>query len=229
MTMTPTISDPVTAIDSIDSVHHEILDRLYDHAVLDGLPLLGTSADAASRARGRLRSRPPDRAVDRLRRRYTALCGTTGFALGLPGYATMPVTIPVNVATVAALQLHLAAAVAALGGHDPDDSLVRECCMACVGGEVEAAGGWTGSDGIGGRVAGKLGERGVRFAGEQAARFLRRAGGSSARSLPLLGGLAGAVADGRSTRSVARRAREFFLPAGYLPERSEETRGAKAS
>lgn len=227
--MTPTTRDPPPPPASIDSVNHEILDRLYDRAVLDGLPVLGTSRDAASRARGRLRSGPPEQAVDRLRRRYTALCGTTGFALGLPGYASMPVTVPLNVAAVTALQLHLAAAVAALVGHDPGDSLVRQCCLACVGGEVEADGGWTGSDGIGGRMAGKLGERGVRFAGEQATRLLRRTGGSGARSLPLLGGLAGAVADGRSTRSVARRAREFFLPAGYLPEGDEAEQRVDAS
>jgi hypothetical protein len=148
----------------------------------------------------------------------------------------MPLTIPSNVAGVLLIQFHLCATLAALGGRDPRAAEVRDEVIRCVmddDGESDdrsraerrrASSDTTPSEdseqsdrevsGLLGRVATKLGERGVRFIGEQAtwwaykaAHHARRGG----RGLPLLGGAIGAVTDGVATQSIGRRARRAFL------------------
>ena len=198
-------------------MRRSVLRQLYDEA-LDGLPALGTPEAAAGRQRtGTL---PRREAAEALVRRYVLLSGATGFACGLPGYLTMPVTIPSNLAGVALLQLHLCAALAVLAGRDPHSGDVRRRCIACV---LDAPSPSEASDnepsgvsqrereeeteGLWRRLAGKLGERGVRFASEQVASVLSK----GTRSLPLLGGAVGGIADARSTQAVGQRARRAFL------------------
>ena len=194
-----------------------LLRQLYDEA-LTGLPTLGTPEDAAAHRREHTPSRR--RAAQALVRHHALLSGATGFACGVPGYLTMPITIPSNLAGVALLQLHLCAALAALAGRDPEDDLVRRRCIACVLGAPSEDPAETDEaeeerEGFFRRLAGKVGERGLRFAGEQALSAMSR----GSRSLPLLGGAVGGVADARSTQAVGRRARRAFLE-GRTPERA---------
>jgi hypothetical protein len=77
-----------------------LLRRLYDEA-LDGLPGLGLPEDAVRQAQAGSASRHAT--AEALLQRYTPLSGAAGFACGLPGYLSMPVTIPANLAGVAAL------------------------------------------------------------------------------------------------------------------------------
>lgn len=190
------------------TLEYDILADLYDRAVA-GLPLLGTPDRVAGEERERAASTAEG--ADRIGRRYTTLCGGVGFVLGLPGYGAMPVTVPSNIAAVAALQLHLAASIAALGGRDPRHFGVRARCIVCVTGNPEDGCAARRLDSVGGRIVEKLGERGLRYLSEQATRWVGRGARGGARNLPLLGGCVGAVADGRSTRTVARRARAAFL------------------
>lgn len=183
-----------------------VLEHLYDR-VVEGLPVLGTPLRVAERELDR--SVGVAEAVDRVSNRYTIACAGTGFAFGVPGYAAMPATVPANVAAVAALQLHLAATVAALAGHDVRDPTVRTRCVDCVDGADHEEGAST-LDSLGGRVTGKLGERALRFLVEGVLGRLAR-GSRATRSMPLLGGGIGALADGRSTLSVTERARREFL------------------
>lgn len=197
----------------------QMLRKIYDQAA-GGLPLLGTPEEVA--AHFRRETDAHGEAADHLIQRYVMLCGTTGFVLGLPGYVTMPVTVPTNVAGVLLLQFHLCAALAVLGGKDPQEASVRERSVGCVLGSHEEDGSRLGASdedetqGLLSRLGTKLGERGVRLLGEQATRWIGRAAsqaGRGARSLPLLGGAVGGVADGYSTREVGRRAQRAFLSA----------------
>lgn len=186
----------------------ELSRTIYDEA-LDGLPLLGTPLEAATRHRQYALSAYD--AAESLIRQYATLSGLTGFVCGLPGYMTMPVTIPTNIAGVLLLRAHLCAAVAVLGGRTPHDPSVREQCVACVldldrspEGTRDELSGWASL------IASKMGERGVRFVGEHAVYWLSRAG-QGARSLPGLGGFVGGFFDAKTTGDVGRRAREVFL------------------
>lgn len=178
---------------------------LYRRAV-DGLPVLGTPADVVARLpEGSSAAR-----AERLERLYVGLCSGTGFACGLPGYATMPLTVPANIASVALLQLHMCAAIALLDGRDLQDAGTREVCIDCVLDNLDHAPRRDETEGVLERVGTKIAERGVRFVSEQVPRWLSRRG---ARSLPLVGGLVSGVADAYSTRRVGRAARQAFLGA----------------
>lgn len=168
--------------------------------------MLGTPEAVAVRFQGG----DPRKTVERIARLYTTLCGSTGFACGLPGYVSMPVTVPANVAGVVLLQLHMSTAIAAVDGRDLRDAGTREVCIDCVLGNVGRTPRQDESDEFTSRFGAKLLQRGVRFASEQAPRLFSR----SARSLPLLGGIIGGVADARETQQVARAARRAFLAKG---------------
>lgn len=179
---------------------------LYRRAV-DGLPVLGTPADVVAR----LPEGSPAARAERLERLYVGLCSGTGFACGLPGYATMPFTVPANITGVALLQLHMCAAIALLDGRDLQDAGTREVCIDCVLDRLDHAPRRDEVEGVLERVGTKIAERGVRFVSEQAPQWLSRSG---ARSLPLVGGLVSGVADAYSTRRVGQEARRAFLGTG---------------
>src|SRR5690606_8313379 len=111
-----------------------LLKPLYNRA-LDGLPLLGTPAETAGRflsGPGTLHERAEEMAGT-----YTLLCASTGFVCGLGGFLTLPITLPANLVGVATLQLHLCAATAFMGGHDPYDAAVRIRAIACLVGDTD--------------------------------------------------------------------------------------------
>jgi hypothetical protein len=179
-----------------------------------------------------------DAAAKHIIRRAVVLSGATGFTCGLPGYLATPITVPSNVTGVLLIQFHMCASIAALSGKDPLDSDVRERAIQCVMDDVDPdetnrEGDATASDteqkngaeedeadssdreifGLIGRVASKLGERGVRFAGEQAMRWTyKKARSRASRGLPFLGGVIGAVTDSMDTQAVGSRARLVFQP-----------------
>lgn len=198
MTLCESIGAPASIL-----MNMTIIEQLYEDARTGipgigppvAVPRPGTDATPAER----------DEAARRLVDRYTFLCGATGFLCGLPGYLSLPLTLPINVAGVLVLQLHLGQALALLYGHDPADSEVRRRCITRV------TGGWRREDDeLVHRAVDKAGERSVRFVGEQSFRLV----GRGSRSLPLLGGLVGAVCDARSTADIGAALRTVFSPEG---------------
>lgn len=195
-------------------MRYVVLDKLYDRA-LSGLPVLGTPRAMARRFKEQSLEARTDRAV----KFYTVLSGTAGFAFGVTGLVTVPVTVPANIASVALLQLHLCAAMAVLHGRDPREADVRATCIACVlqRSDAEQAG-EEGSErpaerekkGLLARLTTKLLERGVRITAEQAGRLASK----GARSLPLVGGLVGGTADAYATGEVGRAAQAAFEDGG---------------
>jgi hypothetical protein len=215
-------------------MHLQMLRTLYDRAI-DGLPMLGRPAEEAQRLSQKM---DPDEATDHLIHRAVLFSSATGFVCGLPGYLSMPLTIPSNVAGVLLVQFHMCAAIAALEGHAPRSASTRERAIQCVldsddadheqanasGDETTDSGEHDGEvhdparedevTGLLSRVTTKLGERGLRFVGEQAIQWTYRAarhGNRGSRGIPLLGGAIGAITDGMETRSVGQRARRAFL------------------
>lgn len=191
-----------------------LLKPLYDK-VIQGLPLLGTPADAARRFGG---SGTP-RDADRIARRYIALGGAAGFVSGLPGFLLLPVTVPANLAGVAALQLHLCATLAHLGGHDINDPDTRARCIGCLLDRMDAQGENSEEAEVATRTGVKLAERGARLVAEKSiglAKWTARRvvlGKTGLGRLPLIGGVISAGSDAVVTRHVARCARARFLAA----------------
>lgn len=191
----------------------DIFGRVYDR-VGRGLPVLGTPQALAGRLLEETGTR--ENAADAAISLATVLGGGTGFVFGLPGFLLTPVTLPANVVGAAGIQLHLAATIAAIAGHDPADPAIRSACLACLEKKVGRAGRNEPEEEMAVRAGIKVLERVLRLAGEQAARgagwaarrvFLRRIG----RRIPGVGGLIGAGSDGLMTRHVGRCARARFL------------------
>lgn len=194
-------------------MREDVFRRLYDR-VGRGLPLLGTPEELAERLLEETGTR--ENAADAAISLATVLSGGTGFLFGLPGFLLTPITLPANVVGAAGIQLHMAATIAALAGHDPADPATRAACLACLEKKVGRKGRNEPEEEVAVRAGIKVLERLVRLAGEQAARgagwaarriFLRRIG----RRIPGLGGVIGASSDGLMARHVGSCARSRFL------------------
>ena len=204
------------------TVRRFVLDRLYS-SVLDGVPGLGTPQSLAAEARAAGGSL--DEQADRLVRRHLALSGAAGFVSGLGGWLTLPITLPANLAAVASVQLHMAASVASLAGHDPRQAGIRERVLKCLVGAGPADPARDAEQETLDRVGLKLAERGVNFVVTSALDAVRwsasqlvkrQARRKLLRGIPLVGGFIGAASDSYVTHRVAEAARTEFL--GGLPD-----------
>lgn len=194
-----------------------LLDRLYP-VVLGGLPALGTPQDLAAEAKAGGGS--VEAQADRLVRRHLALSGATGFATGLGGWLLLPVTLPADLAGNALIQLHMAASIASLAGHNPAVPAVRERVVDCLFGTQT---GNTDSDAqqeTMDRVGVKLAEQGLQFVVATATGAIkwgaRKVVDGTVRrrffkGIPLLGGFIGAASDTYVASQVARSARDTFI------------------
>ena len=206
------------------TVRRFVLDRLYP-SVLDGVPGLGTPEARASEAR--LGGGSLDEQVDRLVRRHVALSASAGFLSGLGGWITLPVVLPANMAAVASVQLHMAASIAALAGHDPRLPATRERVLTCLIGSGPSDPARDAEQETLDRFGLKLAERGLNLvvsstvgaakwgAKKVAAGRIKR---KLFRGIPLVGGFIGAASDGYVTMKVAEAAREEFFGGVGEPE-----------
>lgn len=80
----------------------------------------------------------PDVAINRLIATHTRMVAATGFATGLGGLITLPVTVPTDVAVFYALSARCAAAVAYLRGHDINSDEVRSVVLLTLLGSAGA-------------------------------------------------------------------------------------------
>ena len=204
------------------TVRRFILDRLYP-TVLDGVPGLGTPQDLAEQARSE--GGTQDEQIDRLVRRHLALSASAGFLSGLGGWLVLPIVLPANLATVATVQLHMAASVAALAGHDPRLGGTRERVLSCLIGNGQLDPARDAEQETLDRFGLKLAERGINLvvsATVGAAKWGAKAVASKQvkrkllRGIPLVGGFIGAASDGYVTSKVAQAARDEFV--GGIPE-----------
>ena len=187
------------------NLHATLLKPLYTQAVRE-LPFLGTPVAIAARFENAAQDK--NKVADHVVEFYLSLCGSAGFACGVPGLAAVPVTLPVNVVSVAFLQLHMCAALATLGGFDIHNPTVREMSIRCLLGDSKATRERDELEGVAKRFALKVAERSVRTISEQ---VLKNASQVVLRRLPLVGGAIGGTSDIITTRRVAAAARKAFL------------------
>jgi uncharacterized protein (DUF697 family) len=109
----------------------QCLEWVYDR-VLEGLPGVDSADDLVETyATGDI---PIDDAIDSLIFWQVIKAGTVGFATGIGGLMTLPITLPADVTGVLYLQVRMIAAIARLRGYDPRDDRVRTLAIACLAG-----------------------------------------------------------------------------------------------
>ncbi|MBR2561674.1 MAG: EcsC family protein [Eubacterium sp.] len=108
------------------------LDTIYNKA-LQGIPGASVSVDELAE-RYLSRDDSPEKAAKIMLRNQIAKCTTSGVVTGFGGFSTLPVSIPVNVASVLYMQLRLIACTARMAGFEPSDATVRAYAYACLSG-----------------------------------------------------------------------------------------------
>lgn len=107
------------------------LDWGYENA-LNGIPGFASAYELADNYASKDRALRKN--VNALIRWQNTKSATSGFLTGLGGILTMPVTIPVNLASVMYVQIRMIAAIAHIGGYDLKDDRVKSLVFACMAG-----------------------------------------------------------------------------------------------
>ncbi len=171
------------------------------------------------------RPRLSDKQIDAAIRSACLMAGTSGFVTGLGGLLTLPVAIPANIVSVAAVHMRLIHTIAAGRGYDTADNTVRALIYACLAGNAATE---VLKD-VGLQLGTRLGQSAIQaISGPALARInqavgfrlLTKAGSSGVvnmtKVLPLVGGVIGGTVDAASTRAVGAVAKRLF-PAMPVP------------
>jgi hypothetical protein len=189
---------------------------------IDGQGPLKSSRELAEEYLSDPRYASHEERLDALVRWETTKNFTTGFATGLGGLLTLPVSVPAGIGTAWIIQARMVATIAEIRGYDVTDDRVRTLAMAALLGDAT--------------VKEVLKDFGVKFsqrAGKAAARkipgqvfiainkkigfrLLTKAGSKGlinvTKVVPVLGGVVGGTVDAASCRAVAHAARRAFPP-----------------
>ncbi|SAL16426.1 EcsC protein family protein [Caballeronia sordidicola] len=202
----------------------EVLHWAYDKAV-DGA--MGTDsakemADEYMKEEGPLVDK-----VNSLIRWQNTKAGAAGFVTGLGGFATLPVAIPANLASVLYLQIRMIAAIAKMGGHDLRSDKVRTLVLACLAGDATME--------ILRDVGVQVGQKAVQLAINKISgavitkinqavgfRLVTKAGSQGVVNLtkmvPFLGGVIGGAFDATVTNMIGNAARDIFITGKIVHE-----------
>lgn len=189
---------------------------------IDGLPGTDTAYELAESYLAK--NSDIDGAINSLVKWQTTKSATSGFITGLGGIVTLPVAVPVNIASVIYVQMRMVAAIAHLRGYDLKDDQVKTFVYACLTGQsaaeiVKSAGVQFGmklgqaqikripgevlkkiNQIVGFRLVTKFGEKGILNLGKM---------------VPVIGGVIGGGFDVISTKTVAMAANKTFKSEGY--------------
>ena len=202
-----------------------VLDILFNAAVA-GIGPLKSAEESAQEA---LRNHPsPEEAVRALIRNHVALAGAQGFVTNLGGIITMPITLPANVSAAFILQIHLAAAIARVYGHDMDSEEVRTAVLLCLLGNAGAEALKQAGIQVGTKLTFTLLKKipidVIREINRRAGFMLiakyraKRSVVTLAKWVPLVGGIIGGGFDAASTAAVGSFARKLFRPSETGPD-----------
>ncbi len=195
----------------------KLLDSAYE-ASLNGLPGFDSSEELAE---SYLRSSNSiEVASDKLVRWQLAKCGTSGFISGLGGILTLPVTVPVNMASVIYVQMRMIASIAYMGGYDIYDDRVKSLVYMCLCGTSAAD---IAKD-MGIQIGKKLSESFIKkIPGNVVVKINQKVGFrlltkfgekgiiNLGKMIPLAGGIIGAGFDIGSTKVIANIAKKTFI------------------
>jgi hypothetical protein len=193
------------------------LDWAYQKA-LDGLPGFDSSVALAEKYLAGEGTVPVK--ASRLIRRQKTLAATSGFITGLGGFMTLPVVIPVNLASVLWIQVRMIAAVAHMGGYDLRDDKVKTMVLLCLAGNmakdiVQEAGIVAGTRLTARLIAGIPEHALVQINERLGFKLISILGGKGivdvGKAVPLASGLIGGAIDLAATTLVGKAARKAFL------------------
>ena len=109
------------------------LDKLYEFSLIGfgGFETATELSQSYINYPGTLRQK-----ANALIRRQNIKSGSSGFITGLGGFMTLPIAIPVNLASVLFIQIRMILALAHMGGYDLRDDRVKTLVYACLAGNV---------------------------------------------------------------------------------------------
>lgn len=195
----------------------QIIDWAYERANGD-IVGLGTTEEMAKKYLEKEGS--VTKAVDSMVRWQITAAATTGFVSSLGGLATMPLTLPANIAGVLAIQLRMIGAIAELGGFHEATEEKKTGMYLCL---------------LGAQAGNVLSKTTAQFSIKFTTAALQRLPGTVLtqinravgfrlftkfgetglvninKMIPILGGVVGAGVDAFSTYSIAKAAQALFL------------------
>lgn len=195
----------------------QIMDWAFDKAN-GNIPGFGTSQEMAQKYLDKYGS--VNAAIDHLVNWQITSAATAGFVTNLGGLATMPLTLPTNVAGVMAIQLRMIGAIAELGGFHENSEEKKTGMYLCL---------------LGSKAGDVLAQTTSQFAIKFATASLKKLPGSMLtkinqqvgfrlftkfgekglvnlhKAIPVLGGLIGGSVDAFSTYAIAKAAKALFL------------------
>ena len=207
----------------------QLLDKLYETAI-NGIPKVSPPistlvSDYTSK------HETIEKAAKSFIKYQVAKCATSGFATGLGGIITLPVTVPANISSVLYVQMRMIAALAEMGGFDTNSDQVQALVYAClVGISVD-------------QILKNFGiQFGVKFTNAMVKkipgtfltkinqkvgfRFVTKSGTTGlinlTKMLPIVGGVIGGTMDLVETEVIAKRAYKLFLEGDVSCLQSDE-------
>jgi hypothetical protein len=197
-----------------------LVERLLDVGIDGKGPFDSASvvaAEALSEAGGSV-----EKAIGIVRRDHRRLGALGGFATGLGGFFTMPISLPANVVEFYILGTRMTAAIAKLRGYDIDQPEIRSAILVTLtGAESDAILKKAGLAAPGGRIAALAVDRlpppalmvvnkavGFRLLGKLGDGVFAKLG----RGVPFLGGAVGGGMDVYLLGKIAKQAEQEFPP-----------------
>lgn len=211
----------------------QVMDWAFDKAN-GNIPGFGTSQEMAQKYLDKYGS--VNAAIDHLINWQITSAATAGFVTNLGGLATMPITLPANVAGVMAIQLRMIGAIAELGGfHENSEEKKTGMYLCMLGSQANDVLAQTASQfavkfttaslkklpgtiltkinrQVGFRLFTKFGEKGLV---------------NLHKAIPVLGGIIGGTVDAFSTYAIAKAAKALFLNEIIEFEKQEQLEVAK--
>ena len=159
--------------------------------------------------------------VRRLIRHQAVLAAAAGFVSGFGGMASMPVMVPVNLASVMFVQMRMIAAIALMGGHDLKEEHVKLVVLACLAGDAAKDVLKDVLKDVGIVIGTRMAVSALRNVSGKTLSAVNRAVGrrlfgaagrkGPLRVVPLMGGLVGGTLDALATRVIGRVALAAFV------------------
>lgn len=229
------VKDPKKALSAIEQARTQkqtgmsaaatkLIERLLDVGI-DGKGPFDSSAKVADEAL-KASGGDVDRAIKQIQRDHRQLAGVGGFATGLGGFFTMPVSLPANILEFYLLATRMTAATATLRGYDIDQPEIRSAILlTLVGADSDDILKKAGLQAV---TGGKLGQMALGTLPKPALmvlnkaigfRLLGRIGQSTfarlGRALPLIGGVIGAGLDVYMLGRIALQGLKEFPSVNY--------------
>lgn len=156
-------------------------------------------------------------AADSAIRWAAAQAGLVGFTTGLGGAFTLPISLPVNVAGVSAIQIHMVQEIARARGYDLGSAQVRTLTIGCLAGgaviDALKTAGISAGTSLTRTMLLQMSGAALRAVNRAVgAKLAARAGLMNVgKFVPVVGGLIGGTVDGLSTAAIGAVAKRVFV------------------